>query len=1826
GDTPGLEAVVADFTNLLLVAVACAAPAPFAERARAFQAQCHADVAHSAWSGVRVQRELALRADGERSFAPVVFACNLGTPLVDAATRAVFGPLGYMISQTPQVWLDHQVYEDDEDGSLLLAWDVVDALFPDGLADAMFAAYIALVERLAGEPGAWERPAGVALPDAQRAVREHVNATGKPIAPRTLHLPVFEQAAQAPERVALIEVDGRAIGYGELASRALRVAALLRERGMREGDAVAVTLPRGADQIAAVLGVLAAGGCYVPVGVAQPVARQARIHRRAGIRHVLCDGDHAPSLASLDADAIDIASASACEPLAGPCPVPPDSVAYVIFTSGSTGEPKGVEIGHRAAANTIDDLNQRFGVGCDDRALAVSALDFDLSVYDIFGLLGAGGALVLVGEDDRREPAVWRDLVLKHGVTLWNTVPVLLDMLLVAAADRLLPLRLAFASGDWIGMDLPKRLARVAPAARFIAMGGATEAAIWSNLCEVPAEVPAHWRSIPYGTPLANQQYRVVSALGNDCPDWVPGELWIGGAGVALGYRGDAQRTAASFVSHAGQRWYRTGDLGRYWPDGTLEFLGRRDHQIKLRGHRIELGEIETALLAQPGVRHAVALVTGQPPALCAAFVADGQPDDATLATALRALLPDYMVPTHWLALDALPLSANGKIDRRSLAERFAGALAAAPIDAAPPEGAAEQHIAGLWRGLLALPAVSRHDHFFRLGGDSLLATRLVAQLQQDGWQADAPLRRLFARPVLADFASIWHAAGDAPAQAAAPALQPDPAQRHAPFPLTEIQRAYWMGQSEGLPLHGGTTYLLELDGAGVDLARFDAAWRALWTRHDMLRASVDEDGRQSVAATLPDARLRIEPPAADAGAAREAIAVLWRVRDRSRARHPLHTAHAVPYAGGRCRIGLFFDYLTLDGYSVKLLLGELAELYRAPSSLPPAPALGFRDYVVQTLDAVAPPEAALRYWRARLDTLPPAPALPVARDPASLGAAAFVRRRARLPAARWRRLREQAQRRGITPSVALLTAYAHVLAAWSGGAALTLNLTLFDRRALHPDVPRIVGDFTALAPVGFDAPGRESWTQRAAAVQQQVAEVLEHRAVSSVWIQRERARSVGLQAAALPVVFTSTLGLADDFFDRLPDGFPDLADGGLSETPQVWLDHQVFEHRGELVLSWDYVRGLFPDRLVDAMFDAYVGCLERLADEADGWDETAAAAGVALPDAQRAVRERVNATSRPIAPRTLHLPVFERALQEPGRVALIDIDGRAIGYGELASRALRVAALLRERGVREGDAVAVTLPRGADQIVAVLGVLAAGGCYVPVGVAQPVVRQARIHQRAGIRHVLSDGGHAPLLAPLEADAIDIAAASACESLPAPCPVSPDAVAYVIFTSGSTGEPKGVEISHRAAANTIDDLNQRFGVGCGDRALAVSALDFDLSVYDVFGLLGAGGALVLVGEDDRREPAVWRDLVLKHDVTLWNTVPVLLDMLLVAAADKPLPLRLAFASGDWIGMDLPKRLARAAPAARFIAMGGATEAAIWSNLCDVPADVPEHWRSIPYGTPLANQQYRVADAQGNDCPDWVPGELWIGGAGVALGYRGDTERTAASFVTHAGQRWYRTGDLGRYWPNGTLEFLGRRDHQIKLRGHRIELGEIETAVLAQPGIRHAVALVTGQPPALCAAVVADRQPDEAALATALRALLPDYMVPSHWLALDALPLSANGKVDRRALAERFAGSALQGAPREAPADPLERRVAALWSQVLGHADIARHDDFFRLGGDSLRAARLIEAMRLDGLDAGRLSLRQVFAMPSIATQAAWLRSLQAAPTDIIESTYEEGSL
>ncbi len=1138
-------------------------------------------------------------------------------------------------------------------------------------------------------------------------------------------------------------------------------------------------------------------------------------------------------------------------------------------------------------------------------------------------------------------------------------------------------------------------------------------------------------------------------------------------------------------------------------------------------------------------------------------------------------------------------------------------------------------------------------------GVDSIRIMRVANALRRGG--LDVRFADLIERPTL----SAWWAltadrttpAAEPTAQAAGPTVPgatptpqkaeptPQKAEPTGPFELAPMQQAYWVGRADEQVLGGVSAhYYTEFDGFGVAPQGLEAAVRALLRRHGMLRARFNPDGRQQI---LPESSwpgltvydLRADPdPAAQLDRVRREESARRLAVDRGE----VFDVRLSLLPGGATRIHVNIDMLVCDAQSFQIILAELAARYRDPEVELASIDTTFPRYLAELAQRrSAAHERAQAYWRQAVAQLPGPPQLPLAIEPERVGERGIGRRYHQVDRALKARLAERSARRGLTVAAAVATAFAEVLAAWSGEPRFLLNLPLFDRDLSGAEVGGLVGDFTNLVVLAVDLSAAVPFTEQARRLQAQLRSDISHAEYSGLEVLRDVARLRPGQPMAAPVVFTSAIGLGELFGPQVREclGTPVWTS---SQTPQVWLDHQVIEQDGGLLLNWDVVEELFPAGVVDAMFAAYLDLVGRLT--ADGteqaWDEPVPAL---VPPAAAAVRARVNDTAGAVARLPLHAPFFARAAAEPDRVALLG-SGGPVSYGELAARALSIAHRLRTggsaglpTGLRTGDLVAVTLPRGPDQVAAVLGVLAAGGTYVPVGVDCPPARRQQIYADAGVVGVLD----APALA------VDTGAPEA-GALATPVPVGLEALAYVIYTSGSTGVPKGVEITHAAAANTVEDLNARFGIGPDDRVLAVSALDFDLSVYDIFGLLGAGGAVVLVGEADRREARRWAALVAEHRVTVWNSVPALLDMLVSAADGADLSsLRLVMVSGDWVAPTLPGRLAAAGiprpaagpngrpgtvpddgPAAglndrpavarngpaRFVALGGATEAAIWSNAYEV-AEASAHWRSVPYGYPLRNQRFRVVDPRGRDCPDWVAGELWIGGAGVARGYRGDPERTARQFVDHGGLRWYRTGDVGRYWPDGTLEFLGRRDHQVKIRGHRIELGEIEAALLAQPEVAAAIATVDDGRLAAAVLIRPGETVGEAvgeagrgeALRTALADRLPSYMVPAGVLVLDQFPLTANGKVDRAALAGLVAASD----PTEAPQPPtgeLESALAELWAKLLGIGLVGRRESFFALGGDSLVATRMVEELRRRF--GAEVPLREFFAGPTVAELAA----------------------
>ncbi|HEX8185169.1 MAG TPA: amino acid adenylation domain-containing protein [Blastocatellia bacterium] len=912
------------------------------------------------------------------------------------------------------------------------------------------------------------------------------------------------------------------------------------------------------------------------------------------------------------------------------------------------------------------------------------------------------------------------------------------------------------------------------------------------------------------------------------------------------------------------------------------------------------------------------------------------------------------------------------------------------------------------------------------------------------------------------------------PAGAQLPQIVPDPQHRHEPFPLTEIQQAYWFGRNPSFELGNvGIHVYEEVESYNLDLARLNQAWQKVIDRHDMLRAIILPDGRQRI---LESASYEIEVLDLRGWRPERKAAELISIREHMYHRvyspdvWPMFRIVACRLDDDRARLFISIDALNVDMGSFAILFRDWVDYYRASDAPAPDLELSFRDYAL-ALDAMRDSESYHRsheYWRKRAEELPPAPDIPLAISPGSLTTQKFVRRRGELSKAAWRRLKERAARAGLTPSGTTLAVYAEVLAAWSKSLRFTINVTLFNRLPLHPQVNEIVGDFTSMVLLGVDGLEGDAFEPRARRIQKQLWHDMQYRYVSGVQVLRELARAQGKMPgqALMPCVFTSTLNLRTQ--GLLPLKHLGRRVYNIIQTPQVTLDLQVYEENEALVFNLDSVEGVFPDGVVDCMFDAYSDLLSRLANDERSWREPERRL---VPSAQLQRRAAVNATASPLPNETLHSLFTNQAARRPQQAAVI-APGCELSYQELNNQANRIAHRLRDLGALPDTLVAVVLEKGWEQVAAVLGIIQSGAAYLAIDPRLPAERMKyllkdgkvklaltlssineRLNWPEDVRRLCLDGG--------EFDAVD--------SGPLSPALKPENLAYVLYTSGSTGSPKGVMIEHRSVVNRILDVNSRFHIGPEDRVLALTALHHDLSVYDIFGVLAAGATIVMPAPESLNEPSHWARLMASEQVTVWNSVPAFMEMLVdyLEHQDErglllPGHLRLALMAGDWVPVTLPDRIRALMKEASVVSLGGPTETTIW-DICYPVGEVDPQWKSIPYGRPMLNTSYYVLNEALEPCPDWVAGELYISGAGLARGYWGDEEKTAAAFIKHprTGERLYRSGDLGRYLPDATIEFLGRKDSQIKIRGHRIEAAEVEEAIRLHEEVSAAVVTAYG---------------------------------------------------------------------------------------------------------------------------------------------------------------------
>lgn len=1666
---------VGPFVGLALFRARISLDQPFRDVAAAVRNDIAAVLSHAEIALEEVPQTSGLRrADPHESPFRIAFALNNAMP------SSV--PLGRGVSARPvmpprersrhraMMWID------EGESEIRCTLECRAGLYEEAAIARYLKAFARVLEAVTHDPSLPARRIDLLDEDDRRAL-EHWNDTAGPLPSwSAAQHEIARVAAANPQSIALA-YEGTQITYADLDAQSRRIARLLLERGVGIEEPVGVFLDRGPRMIAAALGILYAGACYVPLDPTLPDLRIRGMIESSAMRFVVADADCIALEGAAQIVDPTATPADSTSVIALPVPVAPQNLAYILFTSGSTGRPKGVMVDHRALANRLDWMIAAFGIGPADRILHKTPMGFDVSLWEIFVPLLAGGTMIIARPGGHRDPSYIQSLLLDEGVTFVHFVPSLLQLFLEQQPLARPPaLRHVVCSGEALRTELCEKAgAWLGDRRKTVNLYGPTEAAIdvtaWVNETAVPD------RAVTIGRPIRNIRAAILDVQQRCVPVGTIGELYIGGVGLARGYAGAPHLTAAQFVPDPfgnGERLYRTGDRARWTAGGEIAFHGRTDSQVKLRGMRVEVEEIEAVLRQSPQLSDAaVSVADGErlvahvvAPALQQALNADCEAatDEAlALKSAVRVFaatrLPQYMVPHDIVVVARLPVSANGKLDRAALPPR--DPWTALRAQRSEPVRDIEKTLAKLWHQAVGGDAPALEDDFFEAGGNSLAAVRLVAAVQAQ-MNLQLELQQLFEHPTLGALARQLAMAAPSAAVQIVPA---PPQDRYAPFPMTEVQQAYAIGRSGAFQLGNVSTHgYLEMDVGALDRARFAAALDALIRRHDMLRAVAAGPAALRVLESVPayesaflDLRGKesedSERAIADVRAEMSAAAFdleSW----------PLFEIRITQLAGERHIVHLGIDALIVDGASVVILERDLNRLYLEGADAPlPALSLGYRDCAVARpgLRAGAGHKRARAYWLRRLDSLPEAPKLPLRAPLGTIRTPHFVRRQALLPAAAWQSLCARGTSSGATAAAIVLAAYAEVLAQWSGETHFLLNLPVVNRPPLHPDIDAIVGNFTSTVLLEIDLDGKPDFRELARRINRRLWADVANADFDGVELQRMRARLHRTYAEArTPIVFTGLLGL-----DGSGDGAPKPFDlrrelTGVSQTSQVLLDCIAVEGRSGLILNWDHVAEAFPEGMIDEMFEAMLARLHSLASGDTAWQTR-------LPAQRPPWRaEGVDIVPFAGAPATLIDPVLAAAARFADRVAIVS-GSVALSYGELHALAGGIAAQLQARGARRGDAVAIFMEKGWEQVAAALGILMAGCAYVPVEAGAPVERQ---------RHMLADSGarialtQPHLAAIFPAPGLELLSVRRDGPRDAAAPEAMEAgdLAYIIFTSGSTGRPKGVAITHGAAANTIAGINERFAVTADDSVLAVSGLGFDLSVYDIFGLLAAGGKIVFPDPGRLFEAGHWWHLIARHGITLWNTTPALAAHLIAGADAVDAPaLRLFLLSGDWIPLDLPARLRALLPHAHVESLGGATEAAIWSISYPIGAVQPG-WKSIPYGRPLRGQDVMVLNADLAHCPSWVTGDIHIAGHGLALGYWNDAQQTAKSFPEHP--RWrtrlYRTGDLGRYLPDGNIEFLGRIDGQVKIHGVRLELGEVESYVEAQKGIAQAAVLADRQ--------------------------------------------------------------------------------------------------------------------------------------------------------------------
>jgi amino acid adenylation domain-containing protein len=1628
---------------------------------------------------------------------------------------------------------------------------------------------------------------------------------------------LFEaQARVRPEAPALSHA-GREVSYGELNGRANRLARHLRALGVGAETLVALLMERSVEAMVSLMGVLKAGGAYLPLDPQTPRERLAFTLDDARPVVVLTQAHLVEKLADCGGGAAQVVLVDDDWAHIGQLPednlptlINPDNLAYVIYTSGSTGRPKGVCVPHRSVVNHNYATAALYALTPHDRVLQFASLSFDVAVEETFPTWLAGGCVVLRPADLLDAHAAFFHLVERERVTVVNlTTPYWNELMAELSRTRSRlgeSLRVAAIGGE---KGLPEGFAAakraVGARVRLLNVYGPTETTVTNTAYEYDDEHKRRdYASVPIGRPLGNTEIYVLNEHLQPVPVGVGGEVFIGGHSLARGYLRRAGQTAERFVPHPfspepGARLYRSGDVGRFLPGGEVEFLGRVDHQVKVRGYRIELGEIEAALARHEGVRETVVIVRedgGGKRVVAYVVAGEGRtPAAGELRAYLSERLPEYMVPSAFVLLGALPLTSNGKVNRAALpAPEEAGAEAAGG-DYVAPRTPVEEMLVGMWSEVLGVRRPGVHDDFFAAGGHSLLATQLMSRVRE-GFGVEVPLRGLFESPTIAELAQLVEGllrGGDTRLEA--PPIVPGNRESAPPLSFAQ-QRLWFIDQLEPESSVYNVALGVRLNGA-LDVAALERSIGSLIARHETLRTrfvAVEGEPRQIIDAPR-EFQLEVEDLSGIASADREREACDRAAAEANRAfdlsAGPLLRVRLMKLAADEHVAVMVLHHIISDGWSLGILIRELDAFYRAhqagePAELPELP-VQYADFAIWQREWLQGDvlDAQLSYWKEQLDGAPPVMELPIDRPRSAQLVSRWASEEFLLDAELRDQLQTLARGEGVTLFMVLLAAFQLLLMRYSGQRDIVVGTDIANRN--RHETEGLIGFF--INQLVMRARIERGWSFRELLREAQRVSLGGYAHQDVPFEKVVEAVNPDREASRTPL-FQHKLVLQNTPFGEVALGdvrmTPLVVEGETAKFELLW---NLVEGARGLEGDVQYEAALYERETVRRMIGHFRQLLLSIMADAE---LPLAELEMFTPQERRQLLAGWNDTKAEYpAEKCLHHLFQEQVGRTPDALALV-FEDQQLSYGELNARANKLARYLQSRGVGVESVVGIMLERSVEMVVALLGVLKAGAAYVPLDMQYPPQRLSYMLADSGAQmlvtgHSLPNGlpDYHGAVVSLEAEWPEIARESAANVEGG---ARAQNLAYIIYTSGSTGQPKGVMISHHAISNHMFWMLERFPLLVSDRVLQKTNFSFDASVWEFYAPLLAGACLVMAAPDAARSGGALVAELLRHDISIVQVVPSVLRLMLAEpdlAACRT--LRRLYSGGEALGWEEMETAARVlGGAAEVCNLYGPTEATIdagyWSYDGARAEELKARGASVPVGRPVANAEFYILDEAWQPVAVGVGGELYVGGAGLARGYLKRPALTAEKFIPHpfgraGGERLYRTGDVARYLENGEVEYLGRADHQVKVRGFRIELGEIEAALREHERVREAVVIVRGEgtDQRLVAYVVAESE--GAVSAAELRdwsgESLPQYMVPQSFVLLPEMPLTPNGKLDRKALPDVEQGD--REGQYIAPRTAVEEVVAGIWSEVLGVERVGVEDNFFELGGHSLLATQVI---------------------------------------------------